>query len=78
MEQNGDIAERVKRAHKELEELLEREGLTIAVREELINGQRQSFGIVFIPKAEPQQNAIVAPGHESLSRKVRRMFARNN
>lgn len=79
MKTEAEVLEGIQRAEKEFREMLEREGLTFAIREELINGQRRSFGIVFVPaQAEPEQSKIVVPDSMPLSRKVRRMFAREN
>jgi len=79
MEQEQAVLERIQRAEKEFRELLEREKLTFAIREELINGQRRSFGIVFVPDepAVPAPSTIVMPD-QTFSRKVRRLLSRSN
>ena len=79
MKTEAEVLESIQRAEKEFREMLEREGLTFAIREELINGQRRSFGIVFVPaQAEPEQSKIVVPDSMPLSRKVRRLLQRSN
>lgn len=79
MKTEQEVMESIQRAEKEFRELLERENVTFAIREELINGQRRSFGIVFVPaQAEPEQSKIVVPDSMPLSRKVRRLLQRSN
>jgi hypothetical protein len=80
MEQEQAVLERIQRAEKEFNELLKREDLTFAIREELINGQRRSLGIVFVPNQPVVQapGPIVIPDQTSFGRKVRRMLSRNN
>ncbi len=82
MEQEQTVLERIQRAEKEFQELLKREDLSFAIREELINGQRRSLGIVFVPNP-PQVETVsspplVSPGGELLNRKIRRLFQWNH